>query len=104
MPTNEQYHNLVSKAGPIGHISNKRELAMFLANVLHESAGLTATEEWGPPPAGTYSFPQLDRPGRRYHGRGYIQLTWYVRIYALLSSREDVVTVCHITLTDFLTR
>ena len=80
MPTNEQYHNLVSRAGPVGHISNKRELAMFLANVLHESAGLTATEEWGPPPAGTYSFPQLDRPGRRYHGRGYIQLTWYVRI------------------------
>jgi hypothetical protein len=75
-PTNEQYRNLVDRASN-GRISTKRELAMFLANIIHESAGLTAKEEWGPPPAGTY-VSSLDKPGKRYHGRGYMQLTWYV--------------------------
>jgi chitinase len=71
-PTHEQYLNFVSRAAN-GKISTKRELAMFLANILHESDGLRAKEEYNP---GTYPHPALDRPGKSYHGRGYIQLTW----------------------------
>ncbi|OQV14608.1 putative Endochitinase [Hypsibius exemplaris] len=73
-PSLEQYNNLLNRAGN-GQITTKRELAMFLANIIHESAGLTTKEEWGPPPAGTYTSSD-DWPGRRYHGRGYMQLTY----------------------------
>ncbi|OQV20260.1 putative Chitinase 5 [Hypsibius exemplaris] len=73
-PSRDQYNNLLNRAGN-GQITTKRELAMFLANIIHESAGLTTKEEWGPPPAGTYTS-SVDLPGRRYHGRGYMQLTY----------------------------
>ena len=74
-PSNAQYRNFIQRT-PNGRIRDKRELAMFLANIMHESGGLVYTEELGPPPFGTYSHPPLDRPGKAYHGRGYIQLTW----------------------------
>ncbi|OQV15013.1 putative Chitinase 6 [Hypsibius exemplaris] len=73
-PSDEQYRNFVARAVN-GQITTKRELAMFLANVIHESAGLTTKEEWGPPAPGTYPN-TVGVPGKNYHGRGYIQLTW----------------------------
>lgn len=63
----------MSYATSVGRSWSKRELAMFLANILWESDGLRAKEEYHP---GVYSHPPLDKPGRRYYGRGYIQLTW----------------------------
>ncbi len=53
---------------------------MALAQLLHESAGLTAKREIrcisnGCP--GDYETPSCDaKQGQRYYGRGYIQLTW----------------------------
>ena len=74
-PSNAQYRNFIQRT-PNSRIKDKRELAMFLANIMHESGGLKYTEELGPPPPGRYPYPALDRPGKTYHGRGYIQLTW----------------------------
>jgi len=72
-PTAEQYKNIIARAGPAGKITTRLELAMFLANVLWESDGLRAKQEYNP---GPYPYPQLDRPGKTYQGRGYMQLTW----------------------------
>ncbi|XP_055350779.1 uncharacterized protein LOC129597320 [Paramacrobiotus metropolitanus] len=63
-PTDAQYDHFV-KGAPNGHITTKRELAMFLANILHESGGLQKMKEEQP----------LAEYGK-YYGRGYIQLTW----------------------------
>ncbi|XP_055350766.1 uncharacterized protein LOC129597311 [Paramacrobiotus metropolitanus] len=63
-PTNAQYKSFVSGA-PRGNISTRRELSMFLANIIHESGGLRKKREQHPLPA--YG---------KYYGRGYIQLTW----------------------------
>ncbi len=57
---------------------NKREAAAFLANVSHESGALQFVEEQNPPiiycePASA-AFPCA--PGKNYHGRGPIQLSW----------------------------
>jgi predicted chitinase len=53
-------------------------LAMFIANTIWESGGFVYTEEvackdGGCP--GSYQSPEDN--GKLYHGRGYIQLTWY---------------------------
>ncbi|OWA55022.1 putative Zinc metalloproteinase nas-13 [Hypsibius exemplaris] len=77
-PSDEQHRNFVGRAAN-GQITTKRELAMFLANIIDESAGLTTKEEWGitrdvPPAPGTYTNTVVV-PGKDYHGRGYIQLT-----------------------------
>ena len=42
----KQYTNLISFAEYFGHIHTKRELAMFLTQVLWESNGLRAVEEY----------------------------------------------------------
>lgn len=60
-------------------ISSKREAAMFLAQILHESGGLQYTAEIkcktsGCP--GDYPLTGIGKPGKTYYGRGYIQLTW----------------------------
>ena len=60
-------------------ISSKREAAMFLAQILHESGGLKYTAEikckdTGCP--GDYPLTGIGKPGKHYFGRGYIQLTW----------------------------
>jgi predicted chitinase len=60
-------------------IATNVELAMFMAQVLHESDGLRAVREYacmstGCP--GSYTTPNLDVPGQSYYGRGYLQLTW----------------------------
>ncbi|MEO5730148.1 MAG: glycoside hydrolase family 19 protein [Byssovorax sp.] len=59
--------------------TRKREVAAFLANVSHETGGLVYVEEiakglycdtsWGPPGCGCAA-------GKRYFGRGPIQLSW----------------------------
>ncbi|KAI9228452.1 MAG: lysozyme-like domain-containing protein [Piptocephalis tieghemiana] len=61
-----------------GGVTSKRELAMFLAQSLHESDGFHAMEEYackdtGCP--GEYGNTGSD-PDKMYFGRGYIQLTW----------------------------
>ncbi|KAJ1722812.1 hypothetical protein LPJ61_005890 [Coemansia biformis] len=65
---------------PKGDISSAREAAMFLANILWESDGLRAKEEYDCKDlpswcAQNYKLPG-DSPGKTYWGRGYIQLTW----------------------------
>ncbi|XP_055350773.1 uncharacterized protein LOC129597315 [Paramacrobiotus metropolitanus] len=63
-PTDAQYDHFV-KGAPNGHITTKRELAMFLANIIHESGGLKKIKEEHP-------LPEYGK----YYGRGYIQLSW----------------------------
>ena len=78
-PTNEQYNNLITLAKPKGNIDSKRELAMFLSQILWESGGLRYKKEIrceSNSCAGEYVHPPLDVPGKYYFGRGYMQLTW----------------------------
>nr|ALV66650.1 putative endochitinase 1 [Spalangia endius] len=56
----------------------REELAMFLAQLIHESGGFQYKEEiqfvgnnWH-----TSYKDNVGLPGKTYHGRGYIQLTW----------------------------
>lgn len=52
---------------------------MALAQFLHESAGLQVKVEIQCKDTGCptdYLTPGCDKPGKRYYGRGYIQLTW----------------------------
>lgn len=103
-PTKEQYDTIVGMAESAGNITSKQELAMFLAQVLWESAGLQVSVQ----PVSNLGFalrqfisPSLsaqiqakkeikcasnscpssyrtgrEQPGKYYFGRGYIQLTW----------------------------
>lgn len=76
-PTDEQYDAFV-KGIDASTFSSKREVAMFLAQIMHESGGLRVKAEErcvesGCP--GEYETWE-DVSGRRYYGRGYIQLTW----------------------------
>jgi len=45
-PTQAQYNSFIQGAGPQGKISTKQELAMALAQFLHESDGLRAKREY----------------------------------------------------------
>jgi len=75
-PTAAQYSTFVSNAGPAGGITTKRELAMFLAEILHESGGLIYKSEIActPPNScpGSYDY----NGAYQFYGRGYIQLSW----------------------------
>jgi predicted chitinase len=57
-------------------------MAMFIAQVIHESGGLKYKKEILSQQPETlncpehYRTPGLDVPGQYYYGRGYIQLTW----------------------------
>ena len=71
----EGYKNGLSKGG----ITSKREAAMALAQIMHESKGLTKKEEERCAQtkcAGEYTNEGCEVPGQYYFGRGYIQLTW----------------------------
>ncbi|XP_055350780.1 uncharacterized protein LOC129597321 [Paramacrobiotus metropolitanus] len=63
-PTDAQYESF-AKGAPNGKITSRRELAMFLANILHESGGLRYKKQISPQPE-----------YEKYYGRGYMQLTW----------------------------
>ncbi|KAL4095149.1 hypothetical protein PRIC1_008527 [Phytophthora ramorum] len=65
--------------------NDKRELAAFLAQTSHESDNFKAAEEYA---RNTYTVWQYCdnttyscAPGRRYHGRGPIQLSWNYNYY-----------------------
>ena len=79
-PADDSHRVFINKnASSKGKIANRKELAMFLTHVLWESDGLKAKKEYacadtGCP--GQYAHPALDVPGKRYFGRGFIQLTW----------------------------
>ncbi|RNA42025.1 chitinase 4-like [Brachionus plicatilis] len=78
-PNEEKFHNLVSQAESAGGITSKKELAMFLAQILWESDGLQAKIEYAcsGPSGCPYSYKSSsDEPGKQYFGRGYIQLTY----------------------------
>jgi predicted chitinase len=77
-PGPAKYKAFVKVAAKEGNIKCKRELAMFLTQVLWESDGLRAKVEYK---CRTNGCPKeyrhkLDKPGKKYFGRGYIQLTW----------------------------
>ena len=78
MPSLEKYENLITYAAQYACIITKRELAMFLAQLMWESGGLQYIREldcvWSGCP-GQYVSDD-DYSGQRYYGRGYIQLTW----------------------------
>ncbi len=72
LPSHDQYLGLVSKASSVGGITTRQELAMFFAEIMHESGGLIYKKEINPP-SGAYG---TGAPGKQYYGRGYIQLSW----------------------------
>jgi chitinase len=77
-PSESLYTSFVNRASTDGGITTKRELAMFLAEILHESGGLIYKREIrcindGCP--NDYRSPG-DDPNIFYYGRGFIQLTW----------------------------
>ncbi|KAI9229038.1 MAG: lysozyme-like domain-containing protein [Piptocephalis tieghemiana] len=77
IPSKDQYHAFVQSVGDAG-ITTALEASMYLAHLLWESQGLQevverACKSNGCP--GAY-ISELDVKGKRYYGRGYIQLTW----------------------------
>jgi predicted chitinase len=56
----------------------KREAAAFLANISHETSALVYVDELNPPSnycdPGNTTYPCV--PGKSYHGRGPMQLSW----------------------------
>ncbi|XP_014279388.1 uncharacterized protein [Halyomorpha halys] len=75
-PSKEQYRGFVHSLNYAG-IKNEREAAMYLAQLLHESGGLHYKQELAYKDKSYDPYKSdLDVPGKRYFGRGYIQLTW----------------------------
>ncbi|KAL5516093.1 hypothetical protein EMCRGX_G001362 [Ephydatia muelleri] len=73
-PQDAQYTAFIAGI-PKSGITTKRELAMFLAQILHESGGLTALSELACANNGCPgSYDWLN--GHQFFGRGYVQLTW----------------------------
>ena len=73
-PNSDQYMAFIAGVKKSG-ITSKRELAMFLSQILHESGGLTALSESACANNGCpLSYDWLN--GHHFFGRGYIQLTW----------------------------
>ncbi|KAJ1905427.1 hypothetical protein LPJ71_004551, partial [Coemansia sp. S17] len=80
-PSSAQCNSFLKNMKSAGGIASSREAAMFLANILWESDGLRAKEEYDCQKlpdwcAQNYKTPE-DVPGKTYWGRGYIQLTWH---------------------------
>ncbi|KAL0265744.1 UNVERIFIED_CONTAM: hypothetical protein PYX00_011459 [Menopon gallinae] len=57
-------------------IPNKDEAAMFIAQLIHESGGLNHIEEIACKNGSCKGKYGSGAPGKDYHGRGFIQLTW----------------------------
>ena len=96
-----EYQRFVNRPVQWNAISSRQEMAMFLAQLLHESGGLQFRRELGCPQlpkCQDYQYPswnselcgpgrnQLCRtvpaPGKLYYGRGYMQLSWPVNYEA----------------------
>ncbi|KAI8323902.1 lysozyme-like protein [Martensiomyces pterosporus] len=80
-PSDSQCKSFLKGMTTAGGISSAREAAMFLSNILWESDGLQAKEEYACQDmpdwcAQNYKTPE-DVAGQTYWGRGYIQLTWH---------------------------
>jgi predicted chitinase len=78
VPSYQKYQNFIKNAQPLGNIRSKRELAMFLAQIIWESGGLQYLEEIDCKINGCIDSYRTwdDYSGVRYYGRGYIQLSW----------------------------
>lgn len=81
VPNRTHYTDFINGVELYGNITSKREAAMFLAQLLHESGGLKYKAELrcveNPKNCiNDYKTPRLDVKGKQYYGRGYIQLTW----------------------------
>ena len=77
-PSTSLYSSFVGRAPGDGGITTVRELAMFLAEILHESGGLIYKREircLNDNCPNDYRSPG-DDPNLFYFGRGFIQLTW----------------------------
>ncbi|OQV15009.1 hypothetical protein BV898_10769 [Hypsibius exemplaris] len=72
--SDEQYRNFVARAVN-GQIQPSESWLCFWLMSSTSQLVLTTKEEWGPPVPGTYPN-TVGVPGKNYHGRGYIQLTW----------------------------
>src|ERR1700733_5264340 len=76
-PSDTQYSDFAKRIDA-RTFSSKREVAMFVAHLLQESGGLTIKVEGRCKKnacKGDYEK-SYDYPGKRYFGRGYLQLTW----------------------------
>ena len=83
-PSDAQYRGYVDSLSK-GGIGNKMEAGMFLAQILHESGGLRYKEEirctsggqsCEEYQTGDWTDCWRSRPGKRFYGRGYLQLTY----------------------------
>jgi predicted chitinase len=72
-PSEDHYKHVKNLAIP-EIISSKRELAMFLAQIMHESGGLVYIREQNLDHLDSYGR-SAKYPKNDYYGRGYIQLT-----------------------------
>ncbi|KAJ2537926.1 hypothetical protein EV175_006576, partial [Coemansia sp. RSA 1933] len=79
-PSSAQCNAFIKGMETGGAISSAREAAMFLANILWESDGLRAKQEYDcvdKPDWCAQNYKTADdATGKTYWGRGYIQLTW----------------------------
>lgn len=77
-PSDSLYQAFVTQAPSAGGITTRRELAMFLAQILHESGGLVYKSELRCQIDNCNSEYRSygDDPNLFYYGRGFIQLTW----------------------------
>lgn len=117
-PTLKQYRQCMYRRARTGRITTKRELAMFLAQVMHESAGLEYKTEWGcptDPHCQNYQYPSwesylcgpsLDQAcrnypyaGQFYYGRGYMQLSWTLVRYIWESFNDRTTMPLHVSFT-----
>lgn len=86
-PKRTHYEDFIDGVELYGNVTSKREAAMFLAQLLHESGGLRYKAEirCNVNPKSClmdYRTPGLDVKGKQYYGRGYIQLTWAENYFA----------------------
>lgn len=72
---NQSYLNVVVKQTN-SHFKDKEMAAMFLAQLAHESGGFVYIEEIACKNTGCPGQYGTGAPGKSYHGRGFIQLSW----------------------------
>ena len=86
-PSTVKYTNFINGLSSQGGITTKREAAMFLAQIMHESGGLrllieTACGNGCVNCPNSYVSPGLDYTGKRYCGRGYMQLVnFHIKVF-----------------------